>query len=61
MRTLIFWGLFLLMLGVTAAIVTPRRQAALHDLFFSGGDCSSEAARREANALAERIAREEAQ
>ena len=37
----------------------PSRQAALHDLFFSGGDCSSEDARREANALAERIAREE--
>lgn len=37
-----------------------QRQEALHDLFFAGGDCSSEDARRGAEALAESIVRGEA-
>lgn len=57
---LIDLGLFLVWL--MSAILLYRfeqRQEALHDLFFAGGDCSSEGARRGAEALAESIVRGE--
>lgn len=62
MRDIIVLGALcaLLLLVSLTATITSRRQEALHDLFFAGGDCSSEGARRGAEALAESIVRGEA-